>query len=120
MAQSLPLLVICQDNAVHSTTLCLDAKDLEARFAAFVREQGGRDVEEAELDNGYVELPDGRTACMSWIGVEATDSAGARTLAAAEPMRQLLQDEQTWLTTNHVALTPELDARRAALLAPGA
>lgn len=60
-----PILVVIKNNVVDSATICRDAEDLETLFAQECSDYG---VEACDVnfDDGYMELEDGTSICMTW------------------------------------------------------
>ena len=64
----IPILVVIKNNVVDTATVCRNAEDLEALFAQECSDYG---VEACDVnfDDGYMELEDGTSICMTWANL---------------------------------------------------
>ena len=60
-----PLLVTIKNNVVFSVVICKDGEDLEEKFKKEC-ENYGVEANDCNFDDGFMELEDGTSICMSW------------------------------------------------------
>ena len=76
---STPILAIIENNVVTDAIKCIDAEELENRFADEILARG---IEPTDNDfaNGEFHFEDGTTVCIFWADFRAVEPSGKRTL----------------------------------------
>jgi len=76
---STPVLVVIKNNVVHQMTCARNAEELEALFSHEIREHGIEPYDTL-YDDGYIELEDGTSICMSWAQDPEIDTTEAKAM----------------------------------------